>query len=190
MGAENMETVRLLLPFTHGINVQAIEQAICLAQSRHATLVALVLLPLSAQHPERGVRLEHIEQANDFLKTVARKAGQYQVPLEQHKVVSTDTVKTLLEEAERLHCENIIVAVRKKRASLLHDQEVLPLLTQRHSKLLLIHLAPRPISPVQAILAALFPGRAEQSRKYEIIQVQPFSSKDIAASKSVEKVEL
>src|SRR5713101_195830 len=82
-GPEEMtKTTRLLLPFTHGVEMDTIEAAVLLAASHHATLVPLSLI-LTPQTRGKGVRLEYIQQSKDFLEAVRHKASRHHVPLER-----------------------------------------------------------------------------------------------------------
>src|SRR5207248_5017010 len=71
---DTMETRRCLLPFTHGVNMQAIDYAVSLAGSSGATLVAVSLVSVPQAPRPRGARLEHIQQSKDFLEAVKWKA--------------------------------------------------------------------------------------------------------------------
>ena len=73
-----MMTTRLLLPFVHGVDKYAIEQALRFAKSHAATLVPLVLIR-EPEERRKGVRLEHIQQSRDFLETVKHKASRYRL---------------------------------------------------------------------------------------------------------------
>src|SRR5438874_1926683 len=78
-GLEEMaETTRLLLPFTHGVEMDTIEAAVLLAASHHAALVPLSLI-LAPQTRGKGVRLEHVQQSKDFLEAVQHKAFRHDV---------------------------------------------------------------------------------------------------------------
>lgn len=162
---------RLLLPFTHGIDAQAIEQTVRVVQSRNAVLVLLTLIPVSAQ----GVRLEHIQQAKDIQKIVTHIATRYLVPVEAHEVYSSDSVASIIIEAKALHCDHVLVAIRSQRAVLLHTPELERLLKEYPAQLLLLHLPP------QNRILGFFPftpGGEKNRIRHEIVQVQLYQRKE------------
>jgi hypothetical protein len=61
-----MMTTHFLLPFVHGVDTFAIEQAILLAKSHQAVLVPLVLIHVAEERRKKGVRLEYLQQSKDF----------------------------------------------------------------------------------------------------------------------------
>src|SRR5438067_3265471 len=109
-----MKTTRLLLPFTYGVNMDAIEHAVLLAKGCSATLVPVSLIyipegpPVQGRAPclgdryptlrfargqayrARGARLEHIQQSKDFLEATKYKAMRYGVPIERFEVFTSD----------------------------------------------------------------------------------------------------
>lgn len=162
---------RLLLPFTHGIDAQAIEQTVRVAQSQNAVLVLLALVPV----PPQGIRLEHIQQARDIEKIVTRIANRYLVPIEAHEVYSSDIVGSIITEAKALHCDHVLVALRSQKAVLLHTSELDRLLKEYPAQLLLLHLPP------QNRILGIFPftPRDEKNRvRHEIVQVQLYQRKE------------
>jgi hypothetical protein len=56
-----MKTARFLLPFVHGVDKFAIEQAILLAKSHQAALVPRVLIHIPEERRNKGVRLEYLQ---------------------------------------------------------------------------------------------------------------------------------
>jgi hypothetical protein len=85
------ETTRLLLPFTHGVEMDTLEVAVLLAASHHATLVPLSLV-LEPRTRGKGARLEHIQQSKDFLEGV-----------------------------HQLRCDGVVLALRGRNGSLLRE---------------------------------------------------------------------
>jgi len=65
-----MKTARFLLPFVHGVDKFAIEQAILLAKSHQATLVTLVLIYIPEERRNKGIRPEFLQQSKDFMYKV------------------------------------------------------------------------------------------------------------------------
>src|SRR5437899_4356710 len=72
-----METLMqyLLLPFTHSIDREAIDQALVMAENLSACLVCVAFIPC-APDKHKGIRLERIQQAKDFLEYMYYRARQ------------------------------------------------------------------------------------------------------------------
>ncbi len=119
-----MKTTRLLLPFTHGVEMHAIEQAILLAQGHDATLIPLSLIYLPPEFPARGARLEHVQQSKDFLETVQHKAAHYDVPVERFEVFTGDVVKSINLVAEELKCDGVLLFVCDGNGILLQTSQI------------------------------------------------------------------
>lgn len=62
-----MESRRWLFPFTHGVDMRAIDTVVRLAGDEGATLVAVSLVAVPPGRWSQGARLEHIQQSKDFL---------------------------------------------------------------------------------------------------------------------------
>lgn len=86
-----MKTSRWLLPFTHGVDMRSIDDAVRLAESAGATLVPVSLI----SSPPTGARLEHLQQSKDFLEAVQHKAERFQVPLERYEVFTADVQQSI-----------------------------------------------------------------------------------------------
>ena len=85
-----MKNSRFLLPFVHGVDMRAIEQAILLAKGHEAILVPLVLIYVPEERRAKGARLEYIQQSRDFLEAIKFKAARYDVPIERLEVYTSD----------------------------------------------------------------------------------------------------
>ena len=110
-------TTRLLLPFTGEIDTRAITYALQLAHQRHATLVALALIAKEA-------RLEHIQQAQDFLELLRHKAEQQHVLVEQTRFYTDDIASSVETLAREMGCEAVILFVSTGNEALLRHEEV------------------------------------------------------------------
>jgi hypothetical protein len=119
-----MNATRLLLPFTHGIEMDILEHAVLLAQNHNVTLVALALIHLPASGRSRRARLEHIQQAKDFLETMRYKAAKHGVPLERYETFTDDVVHSIHILAQQMECDGIVLFARGKDALLLNTVEV------------------------------------------------------------------
>lgn len=110
-------TTRLLLPFTGEIDIRAAAYALQLAHQRHATLVALALIAKEA-------RLEHIQQAQDFLELLRHKAEQQRVLVEQARFYTDDIASSIETLAREMGCEAVILFVSAGNGALLRHEEV------------------------------------------------------------------
>ena len=122
--------IRLLLPFTHGIDGSAIAFALALAQRFDATLVLLSLIHLP-QAPGRGPRWEDIQQSRDFLEFVRHKATRSGVPVEQVELRTLNPVGSARALAQELECVGIVLAVRRGAGVLLATHEVKGLMEEK-----------------------------------------------------------
>ncbi len=131
-----MKTPRWLLPFTFGVDMRAIDCAVCLAESAGATLVPVSLISA----PSRGTRLEHIQQSKDFLAAVQNKADVYQVPLERYEVFTVDVLQSLTTLVHDMRCDGIVLVTSGEHTCLMQAEEVKCLLIKPPAALVLIRL--------------------------------------------------
>jgi hypothetical protein len=136
---EMIKTTRLLLPFTHGVEMETIEAAVLLAASHHATLVPLSLVPVP-QVRRKGTRLEHIQQSKDFLEATQQKALQHRVPLERFEAFTGDAVQSITTLVQQLACDGMILALRGRNGSLLSIKMIERLIAISPGPLYLIYL--------------------------------------------------
>lgn len=115
-----MKTTRLLLPFTHGVEMQALEVALRFAQSHDAILVPVALI----QQHARCVRPEYLQQAQDFLESVKYKAGKHEVRIERFEVITSDIVEEIVAFAAGKRCDGILLFARSGRGVLLQTHEL------------------------------------------------------------------
>lgn len=166
-------TTRLLLPFTHGVEMDTIEAAVLLAASRHATLVPLSLI-LSPRAGRRGARLEHIQQSKDFLEAVQHKALRHGVPLERFEVFTGDVVQSMLVLVDQLGCDGILLALRGRNGSLLGAETIEQLMAMRACPLYLLYLPSRESSWVSRLRERFSRWRpGHRQRADEHVQLQP-----------------
>lgn len=116
-----MTTTRLLLPFTGGINALALSYAIQLAEHRQATLVPLALIRVK---PNKAARLEHIQQAHDFLEFARCKAERQGVPLEQARIYTGNVARSIEAVAGEMNCEAVILFLSATDEALLDSSEI------------------------------------------------------------------
>lgn len=137
------QVTRLLLPFTHGVDTQAIEVAVRFAHYHQATLVPLALIPAPPRvWFSHGPRLEAFQQAQDFFAVVRHKAEKHAVPVEDVQLVTPDIIESIFTAARTYTCEHILLLMRQKKGLLLHAREITALLKRRKYSLSLIHLHP------------------------------------------------
>ena len=118
-----MEQKRLLLPFTCDVDVKALHSILQLAKIHNATLVALALIPLSAQQRPEEVRLESIEQVQDFLATLQTQADIHAVRVEAHELYTHDVLASICSYTHHLHCQQVLLSYEGERAHFLHAHE-------------------------------------------------------------------
>ena len=135
-----MKTSRFLLPFVHGVDMLAIEQAILLAKDHEATLVPLVLIYVPEERRAKGARLEQIQQSRDFLEAVKFKAARYAVPIERLEVFTSDIVQSINLVASEMACDGILLFIGRKNGILLHYDEIKHLVEMPTCKLYIMHL--------------------------------------------------
>ena len=135
-----MKTTRFLLPFVHGVDKFAIEQAILLAKSHQATLVPLVLIHVPEERRKKGVRLEYLQQSKDFLETVKQKAEWYSVQIERLEVFTSDVVQSINLVASEMECEGILLFVNHKGGILLELHEIKCLMEMPMRRLYVLRL--------------------------------------------------
>jgi hypothetical protein len=143
-------TTRLMLPFTHGVEMDAIEAVVLLAASHQATLVSLSLISVP-QVRGKGARLEHIQQSKDFLEAVQHKALRHQVPLERFEVFTGNVVQSMLVLVDQLRCDGILLVLHGQSGSLLSAEAIGQLKALRSCPLYLIHLPSRESSWVSRL---------------------------------------
>ena len=135
-----MKTTRFLLPFVYGVDKFAVEQAILLTKSHHATLIPLVLINMPAEHRKKGVRLEYLQQSMDFLETVKQKADWYAVQIEKLEVFTSDVLQSIHLVASEMECEGILLFVGYKGGILLNTQQIKGLMESPMCKFYLTRL--------------------------------------------------
>lgn len=136
------KTTRLLLPFTHGVEMDTIEAAVLLAASHQATLISLSLVSVP-QVKGKGARLEHIQQSKDFLEAVRYIAVRHRVPLEHFEAFTGDTLQSVLVLVDQLGCDGILLALRGRNGSLLSAETIGRLREMRFCPLYLMQFPSR-----------------------------------------------
>ncbi len=115
---------RLLLPFTHGIDEKAIDNVLRFAKASNVTLVALALMSAPDQSYREQLRPEHVEQATDFLETIAARATMYGITVEQHEAFTLDVPNTILATLKETESQGILLIMKEQTACLLAPEVV------------------------------------------------------------------
>ena len=118
-----MEQKRFLLPFTYDVDVKALHSVLQLAKIHNATLVALALIPLVEQQRPEDVRLEYIQQAQDFLAVLHTQADIHAVCIEEYELYTHDVLESIGCYTQRLHCQQILLSYTGEKAHFLQPQE-------------------------------------------------------------------
>jgi hypothetical protein len=130
-----MKTTRFLLPFVHGVDKFAIEQAILLAKSHQAELVTLAIIQVPEKRLTKGARLEQVQQAMDFLEAVKEKADWYAVSFEGLEVVTCHIEQSIHRIANEMQCDGILLFTGQKGGILLPTIEIKHLMEMPSCKL-------------------------------------------------------
>jgi hypothetical protein len=138
-----MNAPRWLLPFTHGVDMGAIDSVVRFAQSAGATLVPVTLIAVPHERRSRGVRLEHIQQSKDFLEAVQFKAARLEVPVERYEVFTGDVLQSIALLVQDLRCDSIVLVTSEQQEMLLRASELKRLLMEPPAPLVLMRLPAR-----------------------------------------------
>jgi hypothetical protein len=138
-----MESRRWLFPFTHGVDMQAIDTVVRLAGDVGATLVAVSLVAVPAERWSQGARLEHIQQSKDFLEAVKYKAERLQVTIERYEDFTSNVLGSITLLARDLRCDSIVLVSCGEKETLLNAYEKKRLLETPPASLVLLRLPTR-----------------------------------------------
>jgi len=158
-------TNQWLLPFTFGVDMQALDAALALAQKGGATLVALSLIAVPVGKRSRRVRLEYIQQSQDFLETIKYRAARFAIPVERHEVYTDNVLESLETLPPQLGCDGIILLSRGKQALLLNNEEMQRILSTVPVPLMLVHLSGRTGQGGISHIVARFASWLQSQRK-------------------------
>lgn len=136
-----MQSARLLLPFTYGMNSEALEQAVLLAKESRATLVPASLIRVAKDQRIKGPRLEFVQQSKDFLEGARSKAQQQHVPIEPVEVYTADIPQSIDTLARKLCCTGIIMFVQDKNGLFLSIADIQRVMAVAPGRMYLFHLA-------------------------------------------------
>ncbi len=145
--------LRWLLPFTHGVDMRAIDYLVSLAQNNRATLIPVSLVSVPNESRSQGARLEYIQQSKDFLEAVKYKAARLQVPVERYEVFTSDVIQSIAMLVRDLHCDGIVMVAIEHKEVLLRAHELKQLLVEPPTSLVLIR----------------FPARSQEARAFYLV---------------------
>lgn len=114
-------TNRLLLPFTRGMNAQALDYAVQLTRQRQAMLVPLALIPV---RPDKRTRLEYVQQAQDFLEYTRHKAERQDVAVLPARVYTGNVALSVEAIAGEMACEAVLLFLCNTDEVLLGHAEI------------------------------------------------------------------
>jgi len=134
-----LRTKRLLLPFTHGVDMYALEYAVHLAKNNEAELIAASLIPC-AKESRKAIRLEQIQQSRDFEVASGNKAANYGVPMRYVEVVTRNVIQEINRLVQEHECEGVVLSVREGQGVLLQTREVKHLMVEAICKLYIVRL--------------------------------------------------
>lgn len=115
--------------------MEAIDIAVSFARSHQATLVPLVLLHVAQREHPRGVRLEFLQQAQDFLEAVSHKAVKNNVAVERFEVVTPSVEESIAYFTASGKYAGLLLFMRDSKGILLSLSEIKALLLQEHKGL-------------------------------------------------------
>lgn len=135
-----MQQTRLLLPFHHGLHMDALEQAVRLAKGCDATLVLLALIQLRDGHRVKAPRLDLVQQARDFFAASKHKAAIYDVPVESMEVYTHDVQQAIETVADVMRCDGVVLFLAGENGVLLSERAISGLVASAARKLYIMRL--------------------------------------------------
>ena len=138
-----MESRRWLFPFTHGVDMRAIDTVVRLAGDEGATLVAISLIAVPPERWSQGARLEHIQQSKDFLEAIKYKAARLQVTIERYEDFTTNVLGSITLLTRDQRCDSIVLVSCGEKEILLNAYEKKRLLENPPAPLVLLRLPTR-----------------------------------------------
>ncbi|GAC1371616.1 MAG: hypothetical protein NVS2B12_32320 [Ktedonobacteraceae bacterium] len=141
-----MATKRLLLPFTWGINEQAIMTALRFAKASNIEIIALALIPVPAEDQRESARPERLLQAQDFLETISARATLYGVPIEHQEYFTTSIIDSIWTVLQQTESQGILLLTQGTEACLLLPEEALQIRSKLNISIYNLHIpAPKKV---------------------------------------------
>lgn len=169
---ESRKRRRWLLPFTTGVDLPTIGQALRLAETGGATLVAVSFIAMPGEH---SARLELIQQSKDFLEAIHYKALRLSIPVECYEVFTNDVLKDIARQIRDLACDSLMLANEGRNALLLQTQEMQQLMFSPPASLVLLRFSPHVNSGWSGLVARLRSWVQSRSKQENISPSEPSS---------------
>ena len=151
-----LSMTRLLLPFQHGVDQAAIEQAVRLAKGCDATLFSLSVLQVQAGRKMTGPRLDVVQQSKDFLETAKHLAKVWCTPIELLEVVTHEAGQSISKIASEMQCDGIVLFMDRNSGVLLSSEAIQYLIEAASCKLYIMRMSSSAnTSPMQFVRHAL-----------------------------------
>jgi hypothetical protein len=172
-----MNTQRWLLPFTHAVDLSAIDAAVRLAEHSGTTLIAISLIaPRPGQRRAPCARLEHLQESRDFLEAVRWKALRLQVSVECHEIFTEDIPGSIATQVQELDCQSVILTHHGAGDALLSSHDLMHMLMNPPAPLLFLTLPLAKRRPLQdrfmlTLLSRIFgqQSRGQQDRAIYVV---------------------
>ncbi|MBE3561432.1 MAG: hypothetical protein IMW89_19760 [Ktedonobacteraceae bacterium] len=134
---------QLLLPFTEHVEMDAITEAVVLASLFKTGLIALSLIRIPGIGQKRKVRLEYIQQSQDFLEAIRHKARRYEIQVQPVELYTHDAARSIHTFAHEMDCTGILLFTSESVPLLLNAGEVQWLMERETLPLFLTQLKTR-----------------------------------------------
>lgn len=136
-----MTKTRLLLPFTYGVDADALTRVLLFARASQSQLVGLALIPVAPK--QNKVRLERLDQAQDFLEMLVAKAASYGVSVEQHECFTSDVLSSLQSSQQAMDCQSILLVFDGEGVCFLEKDEAREIQQRLATSLYVLHMPPK-----------------------------------------------
>jgi hypothetical protein len=132
--------MRLLLPFTYIIDIEAIDDAMRVAAAQGATLVPLSINAFpdgQMQDCQRRAIIQHMSYVHSCMQMAAQR---YHVSLECLEISSQDPLRSIVALAGEYHCDAILLFLRAGRGVMLETSLLRQLMEQSSCSLYFVRL--------------------------------------------------
>ncbi|HTK06168.1 MAG TPA: hypothetical protein VL485_03285 [Ktedonobacteraceae bacterium] len=136
--------MRLLLPFTHTVEVEAIDDAMRVAVAQSATLVPLSLSVSPDGQTQRCGGPETLAQTRHFHAVTQTLARHYHVSLERLEISSHDPLRSIIALAGEYRCDAILIFLRAGQGVMLETSLLRQLMEQSTCNLYFVRLSSPP----------------------------------------------
>lgn len=167
-GPTGNRRARWLLPFTTEVDLPTIDSVLHLAEAGGATLVAVSFLVAPGGRRAQNIRLELLQQSQDFLEAVRCKSQQLALPVECHEVVTHDLRAEIARAIQQLECQSVVLASKDEHTLFVPREVLQELVLHPPVQLLLLRFSAEARAPQSGWVSKLFSwvrslGRSETS---------------------------